>query len=52
MAVQIDVSRHSAHDAPIEAIRAGIVPLGKAVETVSVDDLTPVDGFHIGGRLN
>jgi ubiquinone/menaquinone biosynthesis C-methylase UbiE len=50
MAVQADVSRHYTHGALIEAIRAGIASLGKAEETVTVDDLAPVDEFHIGGR--
>ncbi len=50
MTVQADVSKHYTHGGLIEAIRAGIVLLGKAVDTVTVDDLAPVDEFHIGGR--
>lgn len=50
MVLQADVSRHYAHGSLTEAIRAGIVSLGKAIDTVSVDDLAPVDEFHIGGR--
>ena len=50
MPVQADVSRHYTHGALIEAIRAGVGSLGKAAETVTVDDLAPVDEFHIGGR--
>ena len=50
MPVQADVSRHYTHGRLVEAIRAGVVSMGKAVETVTVDDLAPVDEFHIGGR--
>jgi ubiquinone/menaquinone biosynthesis C-methylase UbiE len=32
------------------ALRAGIVSLGKTADTVTVDDLSTVDEFHIGGR--
>jgi ubiquinone/menaquinone biosynthesis C-methylase UbiE len=50
MPVQADVSKHYTHGSLIEAIRAGIVSLGKAADTVAVDDLSPIDEFHIGGR--
>jgi ubiquinone/menaquinone biosynthesis C-methylase UbiE len=50
MPLQTDVSKHYTHGSLIEAIRAGIVSLGKAADTVAVDDLSPVDEFHIGGR--
>jgi ubiquinone/menaquinone biosynthesis C-methylase UbiE len=50
MPVQADVSKHYTHGSLIEAIRAGIVSLGKAPDAVTVDDLAPVDEFHIGGR--
>jgi ubiquinone/menaquinone biosynthesis C-methylase UbiE len=50
MPVLADVSKHYTHGGLIEAIHAGIVSLGKATDTVTVDDLAPVDEFHIGGR--
>jgi SAM-dependent methyltransferase len=50
MPVQADVSRHYTHGSLLEGIRAGIVGSGKATDTVTVDDLAPVDEFHIGGR--
>lgn len=50
MPAQVDVSKHYTHGGLVEAIRAGIVALGKAPDTVTVDDLAPVDEFHIGGR--
>ena len=50
MPAQTDVSKHYSHGGLIEAIRAGLASLGKTPETVTVDDLAPVDEFHIGGR--
>jgi ubiquinone/menaquinone biosynthesis C-methylase UbiE len=50
MAVQADVSRHYTHGSLIDAIRAGLTSTGKLPDTVTVDDLAPVDEFHIGGR--
>jgi len=50
MPVQADVSKHYTHGGLIEAIRTGIVSLGKTPDTVTVDDLAPVDEFHVGGR--
>lgn len=50
MPVQADVSRHYTQGSLFETIRAGLLALGKTAGTVSVDDLAPVDEFHIGGR--
>lgn len=50
MSAQTDVSAHYTHGALTEAIRGGLTKLGKAPDTVTVDDLAPVDEFHIGGR--
>ena len=50
MPTQVDVSKHYTRGGLIEAIRAGIVSLGKRPDNVTVDDLAPVDEFHIGGR--
>jgi ubiquinone/menaquinone biosynthesis C-methylase UbiE len=50
MPAHADVSSHYTHGGLNEAIRAGIASLGKAPDTVTVDDLAPVDEFHIGGR--
>lgn len=33
-----------------DAIEAGLATMGKGPNTVSMDDLAPVDEFHIGGR--
>jgi ubiquinone/menaquinone biosynthesis C-methylase UbiE len=50
MLSQMDVSRHYTRGGLTEAIRTGLASLGKAPQTVTVDDLAPVDVFHIGGR--
>ena len=50
MPSQTDVSRHYTRGGLIEAIQAGIATLGKTPQTVTIDDLAPVDEFHIGGR--
>ncbi|MDJ0942569.1 MAG: methyltransferase domain-containing protein [Kiloniellales bacterium] len=44
------VAGHYTHGALLAAIREGLEALGKTPETVSVEDLAPVDEFHIGGR--
>ncbi len=44
------VSTHYTHGSLVDAITAGVHKLGKTVATVSVDDLSPVDEFHVGGR--
>jgi ubiquinone/menaquinone biosynthesis C-methylase UbiE len=50
MEAHIDVSRHYTHGGLIEAIRAGVIRLGKTPESLTIDDLAPIDEFHIGGR--
>jgi len=50
MSAQSDVSKHYTHGGLIEAIRSGLITLGKTPDNVTVDDLAPVDEFHIGGR--
>jgi ubiquinone/menaquinone biosynthesis C-methylase UbiE len=44
------VSDHYAHSNLIAAIQNGLMLMGKTTSTVTVDDLAPVDEFHIGGR--
>jgi SAM-dependent methyltransferase len=46
-----DISNHYARGDLLAAILSGIEKLGKTPETVTIDDLAPVDEFHIGGRL-
>jgi ubiquinone/menaquinone biosynthesis C-methylase UbiE len=50
MPTQKDVSQHYTHGDLVTAIRKGIESLGKKTDSVTVDDLAPVDEFHIGGR--
>jgi SAM-dependent methyltransferase len=44
------VERHYTHGRLIQAITDGLAALGKTPETVTVEDLSPVDEFHVGGR--
>lgn len=50
MPSQVDVSRHYSQGSLIDDIRAGLAALGKASDAVTIEDLAPVDEFHIGGR--
>jgi len=45
------VSNHYLHGDLLGAIREAIVKLGKTIDEIAVEDLAPVDEFHIGGRL-
>ncbi len=44
------VAEHYTHGSLVAELEAGIARLGKTTETVTLDDLAPVDEFHIGGR--
>lgn len=46
-----EISEHYLHGNLLEAIQASIAKLGKTVDSVTIEDLAPVDEFHIGGRL-
>ena len=50
MPTQRDISNHYTHGDLVAAIRGGIESLGKTIDSLTVDDLAPVDEFHIGGR--
>jgi len=50
MPTQQDIATHYTHGNLVAAIRSGIESVGKAIDSVTVDDLAPVDEFHIGGR--
>lgn len=45
-----EISTHYTHGGLTAVIRDGVEKLGKTIDTVTVDDLGPVDEFHIGGR--
>ena len=44
------VADHYTHGALIDAIERGIAALGKTSTSLTIDDLAPIDEFHIGGR--
>ena len=46
-----DVSEHYLHGDLLTAIQASLAKLGLTVDTVTIEDLAPVDEFHIGGRM-
>jgi ubiquinone/menaquinone biosynthesis C-methylase UbiE len=50
MSYEESVSDHYIHGGLLESIRTALGALGKTVETVTIEDLGPVDEFHIGGR--
>src|SRR6266404_8810708 len=50
MPIQQDISTHYTHGNLVAAIRSGVESLGKTIDSVTVDDLGPVDEFHTGGR--
>ena len=51
MSYESTVSDHYQHGDLTEAIRASLAKLGKTIDNVTIEDLAPVDEFHIGGRL-
>jgi len=51
MSIDKAVSENYLHGDLLKAIQAAITKLGKTVDSVTIEDLAPVDEFHIGGRL-
>ena len=51
MSYEQTISQHYAHGSLLNAIQNAIPKLGKTVENITIDDLGPVDEFHIGGRI-
>lgn len=45
------VAAHYTQGNLLDVILAGVERLGKSTDTVTVEDLGPVDEFHIGGRV-
>lgn len=45
------VASHYTHGSLLDAIVDGMAKLGKSPESVAIEDLGPVDEFHIGGRI-
>ena len=51
MSYEQTVSDHYLHGNLLDSIEAAIPKLGKTLESITVEDLGPVDEFHIGGRI-
>lgn len=45
------LTNHYTHGGLLKAIEDGVAKLGKTPETVAIEDLGPVDEFHVGGRV-
>ena len=50
MSYEKEVSDHYLHGNLIDAIQAALPAIGKTTESVTIEDLAPVDEFHVGGR--
>ena len=50
MSNEEDVSNHYLHGDLLKAIQEALPKLGKTTDTITIDDLAPIDEFHIGGR--
>ena len=44
------VSEHYIHGNLLKAIQAALPELGKTIDNITIEDLAPIDEFHIGGR--
>lgn len=44
------VEGHYSHGRLVRAIGEGLAALGRTPPAITIDDLAPVDEFHIGGR--
>jgi ubiquinone/menaquinone biosynthesis C-methylase UbiE len=51
MSYEQTVSDHYLHGNLLRSIEDAIPKLGKTLESITVEDLGPVDEFHIGGRI-
>jgi len=50
MSYDKSVSDHYLHGDLLKAIEAALPALGKTLSNVTIEDLAPIDEFHIGGR--
>ncbi len=50
MSFDENVSEHYTHGNLLNAVKRGIEQLGKTSSSITVEDLAPLDEFHIGGR--
>jgi len=45
------VSKHYVHGDLLNAIEVALPAIGKTIQTITIEDLAPIDEFHIGGQL-
>lgn len=50
MSHESNVAEHYSHGSLLESIQNSISKLGKTPASINIEDLAPVDEFHIGGR--
>ncbi|RDH80694.1 MAG: SAM-dependent methyltransferase [endosymbiont of Galathealinum brachiosum] len=50
MSKEKDVSNHYLHGDLLKAIETALPKLGKTTDSITIEDLAPIDEFHIGGR--
>ncbi len=50
MSTETRIADHYTQGSLVAAIRQGLAKLGKTPRTATIEDLAPVDEFHIGGR--
>jgi len=51
MSYDQSVTDHYQHGTLLQEIQTAVAKLGKSHDTLSIEDLAPVDEFHIGGRI-
>ncbi|WP_340693933.1 class I SAM-dependent methyltransferase [Hyphomonas sp.] len=51
MSIDQEVAHQYRHGSLLGAIEAGLAHQGKSPADVTIEDLAPVDEFHVGGRL-
>lgn len=51
MSYDNSVSEHYLHGHLLKAIEAALPALNKTPESLTIEDLAPIDEFHVGGRL-
>lgn len=51
MSIDQTISDHYTHGSLLQTIESLLPKVGKSTDDVSVEDLGPVDEFHIGGRI-
>ncbi len=51
MSYDRSVSAHYTHGKLLDVIRTSISKLGKTIDSITIEDLAPVDEYHVGGRL-